>query len=68
MAAAAHGDGQVATTSEWLAKWHGGRISLGQAMHQGLMSVAGPPELVRVLARLGISKFGSVVPASSAAG
>jgi hypothetical protein len=57
----------VTTTSEWLAKWHAGRISLGQAMHEGLMSVAGPPELVRVLAGLGVSKFAGVAPATSTA-
>ena len=57
----------VTTTSEWLAKWHGGRISLGQAMHDGLMSVAGPPDLIRVLATLGVSKFAGVAPATAAA-
>jgi DNA-binding HxlR family transcriptional regulator len=53
----------VATSCEWLAKWHMGRISLGQAMHEGLMSVEGPPELVRALATLGLSKFAAVEPA-----
>jgi DNA-binding HxlR family transcriptional regulator len=55
----------VATTSEWLAKWHMGRISLGTAMHEGVMTVQGPPHFVRALATLGISKFASVAPASS---
>jgi DNA-binding HxlR family transcriptional regulator len=50
----------VATSSEWLAKWHMGRIGLGAAMHEGLMSVTGPPDLVRVLATLGLSKFAGV--------
>jgi DNA-binding HxlR family transcriptional regulator len=54
----------VATSSEWLAKWHMGRISLGQAMHQGLMSVTGPPDLVHALATLGLSKFATVEPAA----
>jgi DNA-binding HxlR family transcriptional regulator len=54
----------VETTSEWLAKWHMGRISLGDAVHHGLMSVAGPSDLVRVLATLGLSKFAAVAPAS----
>jgi DNA-binding HxlR family transcriptional regulator len=54
----------VTTTSEWLAKWHMGRISLGEAMHEGLMKVQGPSELVRVLATLGLSKFAAVAPAS----
>jgi hypothetical protein len=58
----------VSTTSEWLAKWHMGRVSLGDAMHDRVMDVSGPPQLVRALASLGISKFGSVEPASSVAG
>jgi DNA-binding HxlR family transcriptional regulator len=53
----------VRTDSEWLAKWHMGRISLGQAMHDGLMTVEGPSELVQTLARLGISRFSAVQPA-----
>jgi len=53
----------VRTSSEWLAKWHMGRISLGQAMHEGLMRVEGPPNLVRTLATLGLSKFAAVEPA-----
>ncbi len=57
----------VATTSEWLAKWHMGRVSLGAAMHDGVMSVSGPPHLVRALAGLGISKFAAVEPAPSTA-
>ena len=55
----------VSTSSEWLAKWHMGRISLGDAMHDGLMRVEGPPHLVRALATLGISKFAGVAPATS---
>jgi DNA-binding HxlR family transcriptional regulator len=55
----------VATSSEWLAKWHMGRISLGRAMHEGVMTVQGPSELVRVLATVGLSKFASVTPATS---
>jgi DNA-binding HxlR family transcriptional regulator len=57
----------VTASSEWLAKWHMGRISLGQAMHEGLMTVSGPPELVRALATLGLSKFAAVGPATSTA-
>jgi DNA-binding HxlR family transcriptional regulator len=55
----------VSTRSEWLAKWHMGRISLGQAMHEGVMAVEGPPELVRTLATLGLSRFAGVPPASA---
>jgi DNA-binding HxlR family transcriptional regulator len=54
----------VATSSEWLAKWHMGRISLGQAVHEGVMTVEGPSELVRALATLGLSKFAAVTPAT----
>lgn len=52
----------VRTSSEWLAKWHMGRISLGQAMHAGLISVVGPSELVQTLATLGLSRFADVEP------
>jgi len=55
----------VSTTSEWLAKWHMGRISLGAAMHDGVMSVRGPSDLVHALSTLGISKFAGVEPAST---
>jgi DNA-binding HxlR family transcriptional regulator len=54
----------VTTTSEWLAKWHMGRISLGQAMHAGLISVQGPSELVHTLSTLGLSRFADVEPAA----
>jgi DNA-binding HxlR family transcriptional regulator len=54
----------VTTSCEWLAKWHMGRISLGQAMHDGVMRVSGQPELVHALATLGISKFATVRPAT----
>jgi DNA-binding HxlR family transcriptional regulator len=57
----------VRTASEWLAKWHMGRISLGKAMHEGLMAVEGPSELVSLLATLGLSRFASVAPATSTA-
>jgi DNA-binding HxlR family transcriptional regulator len=53
----------VRTNSEWLAKWHMGRISLGQAMHAGLISVEGPSDLVQTLATLGLSRFADVEPA-----
>jgi DNA-binding HxlR family transcriptional regulator len=53
----------VRTTSEWLAKWHMGRISLGQAMHARMISVQGPSELVQTLSTLGLSRFADVEPA-----
>jgi hypothetical protein len=37
--------------------------TFGQAMHEGLMTVDGPPELVRTLATLGLSRFAKVPPA-----
>jgi DNA-binding HxlR family transcriptional regulator len=52
----------VRTSSEWLAKWHMGRISLGKAMHAGLIAVEGPIELVGTLANLGLSRFAGVEP------
>jgi len=58
----------LATDSEWLAKWHMGRISLGQAMHHGLVEVRGPRRLVRALATWGLSPFKDVRPAESNAG
>ena len=53
----------VETDSEWLAKWHMGRISLGQAMHDGLIAVRGPTHLVQALSTLGLSRFADVQPA-----
>jgi DNA-binding HxlR family transcriptional regulator len=47
----------MATTSEWLAKWHMGHVSLTTARRRGLIDVAGPTRLVRVLATLGLSQF-----------
>jgi DNA-binding HxlR family transcriptional regulator len=56
----------VTTSCEWLAKWHMGRISLGRAMHEGLIAVEGPRALVRTLSTLGLSRFADVEPAASA--
>jgi DNA-binding HxlR family transcriptional regulator len=47
----------VTTTSEWLAKWHMGWISMADAQRQRLIIVTGPPRLARVLATLGRSAF-----------
>jgi DNA-binding HxlR family transcriptional regulator len=55
----------VETSSEWLARWHMGRISLGRAMHEGLISVQGPSHLVQALSGLGLSRFADVQPAST---
>jgi len=40
-----------------------GKISLGAAMHEGLIVVEGPRALVRTFATLGLSRFASVEPA-----
>jgi len=55
----------VTTDSEWLAKWHMGRISLGQAMRHGLIEVRGPRRLVHQLATWGLSPFKDIRPASN---
>jgi DNA-binding HxlR family transcriptional regulator len=57
----------VTTTSEWLAKWHMGWISLRAAQGREVITVAGPPRLARVLGTLGRSKFAGVKPARQSA-
>ena len=47
----------VTTTSEWLAKWHMGWISLSAAQRRGVISVTGPPALTRALGSVGLSHF-----------
>jgi DNA-binding HxlR family transcriptional regulator len=46
-------DGVVTTRAEWLAKWHTGRLSLGDALHAGVMEVEAPPGVERRLATWG---------------
>jgi DNA-binding HxlR family transcriptional regulator len=53
----------VTTTSEWLAKWHMGWISLSSAQRRQVISVSGPPRLARKLGSLGLSRFADVAPA-----
>jgi DNA-binding HxlR family transcriptional regulator len=53
----------VTTTSDWLAAWHMGHISLDEARRRRLIDVAGPPELVRSMATWGLSPFAGVRPA-----
>jgi DNA-binding HxlR family transcriptional regulator len=43
----------LATTAEWLTKWHIGQVSLGDALHAGLMELQAPLHLERMLAGLG---------------
>ena len=43
----------LVTTSEWLTKWYIGRLSLGDALHAGLMELHAPLHLERMLAGMG---------------
>lgn len=43
----------LATTSEWLTKWYVGKVSLGDALHAGLMELQAPLHLERMLAGMG---------------
>jgi DNA-binding HxlR family transcriptional regulator len=54
----------VTTTSEWLAKWHMGWISMPQARAQGLIRVEGPPRLTRAIGTWGQSPFRDIRPVS----
>jgi DNA-binding HxlR family transcriptional regulator len=41
------------TSPEWLTKWHVGALSLGDALHAGLMELRAPTHLERLLAGMG---------------
>lgn len=43
----------LSTTAEWLTKWHVGKLSLGDALHAGLMELQAPLHLERMLAGMG---------------
>jgi hypothetical protein len=43
----------LVTTAEWLTEWHAGQLSLGDALHAGLMELRAPLHLERMLARMG---------------
>jgi len=43
----------LSTTSEWLTKWHVGRLSLGDALSAGVMQIKAPLHLERMLATMG---------------
>ena len=43
----------LTTTAEWLTKWHVGKLSLGDALHAGLMELNAPLHLERMLAGMG---------------
>jgi DNA-binding HxlR family transcriptional regulator len=52
--------------TEWLARWHMGRVTLGQAMHSRRIEVNGPRRLVRELAKWGgQTPFASIAPPDS---
>ena len=50
----------VTSDTEWLAKWHMGDVSLGQAMHARTIAIEGPRQLVREF-----SRWGDVTPFAS---
>jgi DNA-binding HxlR family transcriptional regulator len=53
----------VTSDTEWLAKWHMGRLPLGQAMHARLISIEGPRRLIREFSSWGgVSPFAAVAP------
>jgi DNA-binding HxlR family transcriptional regulator len=55
----------LVSDTESLAKWHMGRISLGDAMHARLIALEGPSRLVRDFSRWGgTTPFASVAPAA----
>ena len=53
----------VTTSSEWLTKWHVGRISLGEAMRHGLIELQGPRRMERWMSRAGGLGAGGSLPA-----
>jgi DNA-binding HxlR family transcriptional regulator len=57
----------VTTTSEWLAKWQMGWISLSAAQRRELIHVAGPARLTRTLGSLARSPFADVKSARQSA-
>jgi DNA-binding HxlR family transcriptional regulator len=58
----------VTSDTESLAKWHMGRLSLGQAMHVGAITIEGPRRLVREFSSWGgMTPFASVAPATATA-
>ena len=55
----------LSTTAEWLTKWHVGQLSLGEALHSGLMKLQAPLHLERMLA--GMGGRGAMQPATTPA-
>lgn len=50
----------VSTTSEWLAKWHMGWISMSEAERNGVLSTTGPRHLIRALDSGSKSPFANI--------
>jgi len=62
-------DGVVTTDVSSLIRWHTGRLSLGDALDSGGMSIAAPPWLERELARWGrLSPYAGIEPRRSDVG
>jgi hypothetical protein len=58
----------VTSDTQSLAKWHMGRLSLGQALHARVITIEGPRRLVREFGKWGgMTPFASVAPASATA-
>lgn len=58
----------ITSDTESLAKWFMGRLSLGQAMHAGVITIEGPRQLIREFSKWGgVSHFASVTPAYASA-
>jgi DNA-binding HxlR family transcriptional regulator len=54
----------LTSDTEWLAKWYMGRISLGNAMQAGVITIDGPRALIRQFSRLdGLGRFSVIPPA-----
>lgn len=54
----------VTVDSEWLVRWHMGRVSWGDALRSGYLRVEGPPSLARAFPTWNrLSPFASVEPA-----
>jgi DNA-binding HxlR family transcriptional regulator len=43
----------ITTETEWLARWHAGTMSLGQAIHARVITIDGPSRLIRDLTHWG---------------
>jgi DNA-binding HxlR family transcriptional regulator len=54
----------LTSDTQWLAKWYMGRISLGNAIQAGVITIDGPRALIRQFSRLdGLGRFSAISPA-----